>query len=365
MCLKPHWKRRCLRSVAPAAAMTKPAKPARAAAPATPEPADAWDSECSDGAADPDSDSDAEDREYFAGRYRDGGGVWFARLALDARGRPDVEQHPQLCDCDVLVLETLGSVGAARRGRGSGREFVVDPRATGVTRVMREQLVRVDLLAAAPDRLTLAFDSREFGGLDDYDAIDKMSDPLKLDINRRFAFACNMFADRERAHRQGLNTVVLDAPTMVSTRTLLHLVPKARVVAVSNSPTRAAFWVDATSHEAAKRVRLVRSDIGPLLRHYVQKFGCSSGIDAIFLDHCGCITSELGSLAAAVKVLRLGGGVLAATYCVRGVGRSRTRELFFGALRDHNFGTFQVFDEREYGKNMVFYLIYRPGTLLL
>lgn len=325
------------------------------AEPATPEPADAWDSEC--------SDDDAGEREYFAGRYLDGGGVWLARLALDPRGRPDVELHPQLCDCDVLLLEILGGGGAAAR-RGRGRELVVERRVTGVTRSMREQLVQLELLAATPERLTLAIDSREFGGLDDYDAIHKMSDPVKLEINRLFARAVSRAMRSSRARNDGINdrsfggrhrsAVVLDAPTMVSTRTLLQWkgLDDLRVTAVSNTTSRAEWWINQTAHRARARVALVRSDIESFL------WLAQDEHDAIFLDHCGCITTELGALPAALYALRETGGVLAATYCVRRVGHDRTVEMFEAAMREGPFQSFEwVCPPKRYGMGMVFFMV--------
>lgn len=344
-------KRRCLRSIAPsAAAMTKPA-----------EPADASESECSavwdsDDAADSDSDDDdaAYDREYFAGRYNDGSGFWFSRLALN-RGRPDVEQHPQLCDCDVLVLEILGSVGSG--GGGTTRcEFVVDPRTMSVTRAMREQLVQVELLAATPNRLTLAFGNREFGGIDDYDMIDKMSDPTKLEINMLFARAVRQWCPRrdDDLHDLPRSAVVLDAPTMVSTRTLLH--PRSRlddlvVTAVSNTTSRAEWWINQSVHRSRERVSLVRADIVGFL------YRVPDVHDAIFLDHCGCITGELGALDAAFYALRDTGGVIAATYCVRGVGYDRTLEMFETRTHNQHFYCEWVCPPKQYGKGMVFFMI--------
>ena len=320
--------------------------------------------------SDADSDSDdlpAAEYEYYAGKWSNGD-LWFARGALDARGRPDVEVHGQLCDCDVLVLETLGAARAVPGTRG--REFLVEGLVTGTTRAMREQMIELELLSDGPNngRLRLGFGfGTAFAALDDYNALDKMTDADKLRINRRFAVAVQLFCPPRAS------VVVLDAPTMVSTRTLLgpagtgthkrdHYQTNQKknceqtltITAVSNSRTRAAWWLDSTPAgkrlKAAGRVRLVREDVRRVLLTETAQY------DAIFLDHCRTITSELSALDAAVAVLRRRGGVLAATYSVRGrgLGHGRTRELFFGRLPA---GCHRL-DTHTYDKAMAFFMVY-------
>lgn len=368
-CLKPHWKKRCLRPAMPVPAVPVPAVlPAPAMPPAQPAEAQAQKWVPAD-ESDSDSDSDdlpAAEYEYYAGKWSNGD-LWFARGALDARGRPDVEVHGQLCDCDVLVLETLGAARAVPGTRG--REFLVEGLVTGTTRALREQMIELELSDVSNDadgRLRLGFVASFAAKDDNYDALDKMTDADKLTANGFFLGAVNLFCPPRAS------VVVLDAPTMVSTRTLLgpagtgthtcdYLTKKQideqtlTITAVSSSRTRAAWWLDSTpvgrGLKAAGRVRLVREDVRRVLTETAQ-------YDAIFLDHCGTITSELSALDAAVAVLRRRGGVLAATYSVRGLGHDRTQDLFFGRVPRGCLD--KCYFNFKYGKSMAFYMVYIP-----
>ena len=151
----------------------------------------------------------------------------------------------------------------------------------------------------------------------------KMSDPNKRDAHLHLVRHLATVPDLHRV-------LVLDAENLFTSSVVLHNFPGVRRIDVPTDGDPAKFA------SIDPRVR-----VHGAMAHEVLRRGTS--YDAVFLDHCRTLRSETHTLREALAKVRPG-GVLAATYCVRGRGRRVTETLLHRLvggerLHVHSYGT--------------------------
>ena len=243
--------------------------------------------------------------------YFSDGSPWFAVVL------------PGVLTCELSGRRILRLRACTEVSRLSKTIVTLAPAAADEYPQYADQVEACRVVEAGKGRVVVRAPSPPSPGSTGYPWRFKMSDPNKRDAHLHLVRHLAAVPDLRRV-------LVLDAENLFTSSVVLHNFPGVRRVDVPTDGDPAKF----ASIDPRVRVH------GTMAHEVLRRGGT---YDAVFLDHCRTLRSEVHTLRQALAALRPG-GMLAATYCVRGAGSGVTKTMLHrlvGGQRVHmrSYGT--------------------------